>query len=134
MSLNAIYAGLRSKLVSDVTLGSLVGTRVYKLLAPGAAIKPYITYYIASGGYRNITGGDLVDVVITVEAWAESSEGAASVFDAAHNAIHRKMLTIAGYANLWCMTERVYNLPPEMHEGKLLYRMAGDVRIVADKE
>ena len=132
--LTVIYTGIRNKLTGDAGVTAQVGTRIYKKMAPANVDMPYLRYYVSAGGYLNIVAGDLFNVLVTVEAFANTDAGATDAFESAFTALHRQTLTVSGFVNYWCMAERYIDLPPELVKGELIYRVGADFRICLDRD
>lgn len=125
-----VYEGLRTKLLASSAVTNKVSQRVYKKIVPATtSVFPYINYYISSGGYQHICPGDLLNITIMIEAWAKSDKEAREAFEAARAAVHNQTLTVDGWRQLWCMAEKIYDLPPELYQGELYYRAGADFRI-----
>jgi hypothetical protein len=128
--LDTLYTGLRNKLLASSGLTALVSQRVYKKASAQNATYPYVCYYISAGGAENVVLQTLLNVLVTVEAWGENDKQASDVFEQVWTALHYETLTLAaGWDNFWMAGERVYDLPPELYQGRTLYRVAADFRV-----
>lgn len=128
-----VFKGVRALLTSNAGLTGLVSTRIYTNTVQTGVARPNVVMYLAAGGYQNIIDQDLIDILITIEGWAESPSVADSVYGYIHAAIHRQTPSITGWACYWCRSETPITLPPELFEGKWLYRSGADFRVKAEK-
>lgn len=80
----AIKTPLYDRLVADGTVSGLVGTRIYRKVAPQEAAKPYVTFQGISAprihGVKNSLG--VVQERIQFDCWADTDSGAEAVADA----------------------------------------------------
>jgi hypothetical protein len=132
-----VFKGVRNMLKASSGLTNLVGSgnnaRIYTNMVQTGVVRPNVVMYQAAGGYLNIIGQDLIDILITVEAWAESQPVADQCYGFIHTAIHRQTPSITGWACYWCRAENMITLPAELFEGKWLYRSGANFRIKAEK-
>lgn len=85
-----IEQALHDKLADTAGVSALVGSRIYPLLAPQRATRPYVTYqristerdFALDGGVGRAQGR------IQIDAWAETQLGARAVADAIRAALH----------------------------------------------
>jgi hypothetical protein len=132
--LDNLYIGIRQALLSSAPLTALVGERIYKKVQPETDHSlPYVAFYLSSGGYENIVAGDLLNVTVTVEAWALTDKLAGDVFDAARAALHSGTFAVSGWSHFWCRAENIYDFPPELFGGTWYFRTGADFRIRVEK-
>lgn len=67
-----IESDLVSHLKSDVTLNTLIGGRIYPLVAPQNVIKPYITYQVISDNNKQCLRGGIYknSVRCQIDCWS----------------------------------------------------------------
>lgn len=93
-------AVLRSALVSTTSVSSLVGSRVYPILAPASAAMPFITYRRAGIQRQQTLSGPsgVPKVTVELDIYAATYEGARDVAD-------RCRLVLDGYGGTVDNTE-----------------------------
>lgn len=131
--LAAIYTGLRTKMLASSGLTTLVSQRIYTWQAPDKAAYPYVTMYHAAGGYMNIVNSDMMNILISIEAWADTAIGADNTYAAIHAALHRADITVTGWSCYWCMEEVPIHAPPELYNNQRIYRAGGSYRLKLSK-
>ena len=106
IDMQALDTALYSKLTEgSTTLYGLVGTRVYRGLAPGDAAMPYVVYNVQAGGYDNETYKDSATVVYQVKGVAQSGAAAANVDTAIAAQLHNTGYTVTAWTLVSSMRE-----------------------------
>lgn len=124
---------LTSVLLGDVTLGALVGTRVYKAPAPPKAAEPYIVHDLLSPGevITVINGvpwwADPLFVVYAV-ARADSTVDLEPVADRINALLHLGDGVATGGVVYAATRERPFDRP-ELDRGVLYQRLGGEYRL-----
>lgn len=91
-----IETAIYNALLSNSTISSTIGTRVFADLAPVSATFPLVLLAFSSGGDDNETDLESVDVLYAVQAIATAAESANTLAEAIRTALHRADLTISG--------------------------------------
>lgn len=93
--LKALFQGVYGKLSADTGVEAKT-TRIYPILAPEDAPKPYILVTIAAGGTLNETPRDELDVWVDVKAVAASMPEALDLAGLIRTALHEQDLSLGG--------------------------------------
>jgi hypothetical protein len=132
--MTAIYTGVRTALTANGTISGQVGTRVYRLLAPGSAAEPYIVMTIAGGGDLNDNPKDEVDIDIDVKAVSGAADTSLTLADAIRTALHDQDITLSGG---WATYRMQHEAPfdyVETTEKRQYWHAGGRYRLRAVKE
>lgn len=106
--MNEINTALYTTLSTGTSLTSLLAgtTSIYHLQAPDNATLPYVVFSHAGGGADNFTPKERENVLEFVRAYSSSGAAQAGSINAQiRNLLHKKTLTVSGYANFWCQKE-----------------------------
>lgn len=127
-------AALRTKLLADSTVASLVKGQVYPQLAPTTASLPYLVYSVPSSDRLYAMGGStgLVTARCQVDCYATSYAVAKALATAVRSAINDQTDTTWGSVNIQaCELANEIQMPVELLDGtKRAYGVTQDYTIV----
>lgn len=85
----SIETAFFSYLTSKAAITSLVGTRIYPLLAPDTPTYPHITYTVFGEGHDHSLEGatGLVDLTMQVDVWSKTPATRTLITEALRNAL-----------------------------------------------
>lgn len=122
---------LLAPLSGDAGLIALLGDnpmRLYATLAPNGDVLPYAVFSVNGASVLNRTSAPELDVTYTIEAYADSREGAQNAQGAIHNAILNTHFVVGGYTcyQVQWLGGRGNAL---FENGRVIWRMAGEYRL-----
>lgn len=107
-------------------------SRVYSLLAPMNASRPYVVFAHMAGGDSNQSFSRIVDMDFRVECVAESNSTALSGADYIESALHDGSISVSGW-NCIAVTAGALMALVELVEGKTFYRRGAIYRVRLSK-
>lgn len=121
-------------LSADATLTSLVGSRIYRGMAPLEATYPCLVFFYQPGG-RDVRGYGKVNIMVD-GTWVvkaidrdNSAASAATIADAIYTAIHGQSGTVTGGAVLACVRNEPIGYV-ELLDGALYQHVGGVYQII----
>jgi hypothetical protein len=129
-----VSAALVSELSNDSGVSALVGTKVYRYVAPAETELPYVVFTLIGGVNTNEIPSDILNDLYQLDCWGSSHSESGSVFSAVYAALHEQELTVSGgWTNYWmaCETRRE---DFELVDGKEYHRHSGDFRINVNED
>lgn len=131
--MNAIEAGLYTKLTSDTALIAELGaTAIYNRHAPQGTSMPLVIFNHAGGGYENVNPSSLQNHVYLVKAVATGSKAAGTLDGLILSALHGQALTVSGYTNFYMAAEQEVQLTETARDGTFIYHTGHYYRIRID--
>jgi hypothetical protein len=125
MPLKSPEQGLATVLVSDPAVASLVGQRVYPVIAPAAAALPFVTWRRSGVQRQQTLSGPMgmPTVTLTIEAYAETYEAVRDLAD-------RIRLALDGYGGTPADSAVVKNVSLDNESDGFIQLTGGDLPFV----
>ena len=136
--MNALNAGLLSKLAGGTALTTLIGgtasPRIYHMQAPEGATLPYAVFSISGGGDENFTQHRTKNLVIFARAYSGVSAAQAGTIDGQIDSLlHNQVLNVTGWTSVYTVREQDVETIENAPGGSPVYMQGGLYRVVIDK-
>jgi hypothetical protein len=122
----ALYTTLAA---GTALISELGGTAIYADYAPDSASLPFVVFSHQGGGPENISPGNLQSDVWQVRGYAETRAEANRIDGLCTDLLHRKILTVSGYTNIWTVKESNISLVEIPPDGANVYSAGGLYRV-----
>lgn len=124
-----IEEGLYASLAGGTALTDLIGgaanPRIYNMIAPNAAVLPYVIFYLADGRIPNETPRQDGNYVYRVDAWALTRAQAETVQKKIFDLLDRQSLSVTGWSN-YHTTMRQFFSEAVAEKGVIYWRYTGE--------
>lgn len=126
----AMGTAILNKLKAGTALiTELGGTYIYADQAPDTASPPYVVFNHQGGGPENISPGNLQSDIWQIRAYATTRAQANRLDGDIYDLIHRKILSVSGYANLYTWKEQNISLVENPPDQAKIYSAGGLYRV-----
>lgn len=135
--MNEINSAVYSKLNSATALTSMLAgtTAIYHMQAPDNATLPYVVFSHAAGGADSMTPKERENVLEFVRAYSDTSAAhAGSINTKIRDTLHKKSITVSGYANFWLQKEIHFENIDNLPTGNKVWMQGDYYRIRLEKE
>jgi len=134
--MNEIGSALYGKLQAGTALTALLAgtTSIYHLQAPDGATLPYVVFSIQAGGDENETPKRRKSLVLYVRGYSDVSSGNAGSIDTQIDTLlHKKDLSVAGWANIYCWRDQDLEMIENAPSGEKVFMRGGFYRLRIEK-
>lgn len=130
MNINALSAGIFSKLSGGTALTTLLGgTFIYRQQAPDNTAPPYIVFSYPSLRDDNITPHVTTNNVVLVFAYATTPAAADALDSAVRGLLHGGSITVTGSANFLTRREDAFTFVDTDASGRRVYQTGAHYRV-----
>ena len=130
--MNEINTTIYGTLNGATALTSLLAgtTSIYHLQAPDNATLPYVIFNLQAGGNENLTPKERLNELHYIRGYSDNSAAEAGTIAAqVNNLLHKKTLSVEGWANFWCQREQRIELIENQPSGDKVWSEGAFYRI-----